>query len=143
MFVDWSGSMEVNLRKTVRQLLSLVMFCKRVQIPFEVYTFRSVLYSDTDQTRGTPTFTCNTNELAIDNFVARNILSSRMKAQELNEAMYHLFIMSTRYGTLGCDQLSATPLNPCIVAAAEIVNQFRAKSKVQVVNTAFLTDGDS
>jgi len=143
MFVDWSGSMEVNLRKTVRQLLSLVMFCKRVQIPFEVYTFRSVLYSDTDQTRGTATFTRNTNELAIDNFVARNILSSRMKAQELNEAMYHLFIMSTRFGTLGCDQLSATPLNPCIVAAAEIVNQFRAKSKVQVVNTAFLTDGDS
>lgn len=143
MFVDWSGSMDSHLRKTVRQLISLVMFCKRVQIPFEVYTFRSVVGGDPERTRVTLTFTSNTNELDVNGFVARNILSSRMKMPELNEAMFHLFLMSTKGGTLYCDQLTSTPLNPCIVAASEIVNRFKAKSKVQIVNTVFLTDGDS
>jgi hypothetical protein len=143
MFVDWSSSMDTNLRKTVRQLLSLVMFCKRVQIPFEVYAFRCVSYSDNERTRLSAGFTKNTNEICVDSFVARNLLSSRMKIQELNDAMYHLFIMSSRHGGLACDDLTSTPLNPCIVAASEIVNRFKAKSKVQIVNTVFITDGDS
>jgi hypothetical protein len=88
-------------------------------------------------------FTKNTNEICVDSFVARNLLSSRMKIQELNDAMYHLFIMSSRHGGLACDDLTSTPLNPCIVAASEIVNRFKAKSKVQIVNTVFITDGDS
>ena len=143
MFIDWSGSMDSHLRKTVRQLISLVMFCKRVQIPFEVYTFRSVTGGDPDRTRATPTFTQNKGELELYGFVARNILSSRMKMPELNDAMYHLFIMSAHGGSFYCDQLTSTPLNPCIAAASEIVNRFKARSKVQVVNTVFLTDGDS
>jgi len=143
MFVDWSSSMDANLRKTVRQLLSLVMFCKRVQIPFEVYAFRCVSYRDNDQTKMSAGFTKNANEIEVSPFVARNLLSSRMKIQELNDAMYHLFIMSNRYGGLSCDDLTSTPLNPCIIAASEIVNRFKAKSKVQIVNTVFITDGDS
>ena len=143
MFVDWSSSMDANLRKTVRQLLSLVMFCKRVQIPFEVYAFRTVTYSDNERTRASAGFTKNANEIDVNGFVARNLLSSRMKIQELNDAMYHLFIMSNRHGGMSCDDLTSTPLNPCIVAASEIVNRFKAKSKVQIVNTVFITDGDS
>lgn len=83
------------------------------------------------------------NEVEINSFVARNLVSSRMRAQELNEAMLHLFVMSSRHGGLYCDSLTSTPLNPCIVAATEIVNRFKARSKVQIVNTVFLTDGDS
>ena len=41
MFMDWSGSMRTDLKNTMKQLFSLVMFCKRVQIPFEVYPFVS------------------------------------------------------------------------------------------------------
>ena len=39
MFIDWSGSMHNNIDNTIRQLLNLVMFCKKVNIPFEVYAF--------------------------------------------------------------------------------------------------------
>jgi hypothetical protein len=145
MFVDWSGSMQPNLAQTVRQMLSLVMFCKRVQVPFEVYTFRTVNSHD----RQAPGkvgrkygFTSKTGEMDISDVAIRNILSSRMNIQELNESMFHLFIMATG-GRFYCDSLNGTPLNPCIVAASEIVNRFKARSKVQVVNTVFLTDGDS
>ena len=37
--LDWSGSMSYELLPTVKQLLNLTAFCKKVQIPFEVYAF--------------------------------------------------------------------------------------------------------
>lgn len=138
MFLDWSGSMDIHLKKTVRQLLSLVMFCRRVQVPFEVYTFRSPNHTDKYQGQS---FTKNPNELDLQSFAARNVLSSRMSSQEMNDAMFNMFFMTI--ARLDCDPLSATPLNQAIIAAPEIVNRFKAKSKVQIVNTIFLTDGES
>lgn len=145
MFIDWSGSMNSNLKRTMKQLFSLVMFCKRVQIPFEVYSFRTVTYRDIQKGRlveGERFFTSNKGEVDFDNFYARNILSSRMKIQELNDGMFHLWYMACG-GHLECDQMGSTPLNECIGTADLIVNKFRAQSKVQVVNTIFLTDGES
>lgn len=37
--MDWSGSMGEYLLPTVEQLLSLCMFCRKMNIPFEVYAF--------------------------------------------------------------------------------------------------------
>ena len=42
MVVDWSGSMSRNIKGTLEQMMTLVMFAKRVNIPFEV-----LLFSDT------------------------------------------------------------------------------------------------
>ena len=39
MFLDWSGSMSNQLVDTVKQLLVLVQFCRKVQIPFQVFAF--------------------------------------------------------------------------------------------------------
>ncbi len=143
MFIDWSGSMDIHLKKTVKQLLSLTMFCKQVQIPFEVYSFRSTTGFDVDEGRVIgSSFTQNQNELYFDNFVARNLLSSRMNVAEFNDAMFHLYVMACN-GHLRCDSLQSTPLNECIGVADLIVNRFKAKSRVQIVNTIFLTDGDS
>lgn len=140
MFLDWSGSMHSQLKKTVKQLISLVMFCKQVQIPFDVYTFRTVSYRD--DVNAYPEWTQNKGELELCRFFARNILSSRMNTQELNDAMYHLWYMACG-GSIACDQMNSTPLNSCIAVADLIVNKFKAQSKVQIVNTIFLTDGES
>lgn len=39
MFIDWSGSMSDKIAPTIHQLMNLTMFCRKVQIPFEVYAF--------------------------------------------------------------------------------------------------------
>ena len=39
MVLDWSGSMSENLVNTFNQLMQLVWFCRRTQIPFEVLAF--------------------------------------------------------------------------------------------------------
>lgn len=140
MFVDWSGSMDVNIKKTLKQMFSLAMFCKRVQIPFEVYSFRSMNQYDTDV--NIQRWSRNNGELVMAPFKLRNILSSRMKAAELNDAMFRLFAFACG-NFFRCDNMGSTPLNEAIVAATHVVNQFHARSKVQVVNTIFLTDGES
>ena len=37
--LDWSGSMSTVLMDTIKQLYNLVWFCKKVQIPFQVFAF--------------------------------------------------------------------------------------------------------
>lgn len=139
MFLDWSGSMLTNLRYTVRQLISLTMFCKRVQIPFEVYLFRDNtkvaerFVRDDYTTEGFFSFS--------NDFVLRNVLSSRMNANELNRAYLYLWAATIR--NPACERMHGTPLNDTIYVADEIVNNFRIKNKLQVVNTIFLTDGES
>ena len=39
--LDWSASMSNVLVDTLKQLYSLIWFCKKVSIPFEVYAFTS------------------------------------------------------------------------------------------------------
>ena len=39
MFVDWSGSMANNMANTIDQLTLLALFCKKVNIPFDVFAF--------------------------------------------------------------------------------------------------------
>ena len=37
--LDWSGSMQYVLEDTCKQLFNLIWFCKKVNIPFDVYAF--------------------------------------------------------------------------------------------------------
>ena len=135
MVLDWSGSMHGNLKDTIKQLISLTSFCKRTQIPFEVYSFR-----DPIERKG-PSFEVCVNDLDFENFTMRNILSSRMNVTELNDAYTLLWAMSTRGSQY--EPMGGTPLNAAIVATEHLVNQFKARSKVQIVNVIFLTDGES
>jgi hypothetical protein len=139
MFVDWSGSMEHHLKNTLKQMFSLVWFCKRVQIPFEVYSFRSINQSDN--------FNKNfcvykKTDLDLRPFKLRNILSSRMNSAEMNTAFFNLWSFACG-AHIRTDSLGSTPLNDAIMVADLVVNAFKNRTKVQVVNTVFLTDGES
>ena len=139
MFVDWSGSMDSYLKETLKQLFSMVLFCKRVQIPFEVYAFRSGGGEQGDKKHQFENMHLD-NMAQFTKFKLRNILSSRMNGADLNFAM--AFMLMTR-GRIPSDYLQSTPLNQAIVAAEYVVNMFRQKNKVQITNTIFLTDGES
>ena len=138
MFLDWSGSMIIDIQNTLKQLFSLTMFCKRVNIPFEVYLFRT----NTGYVKNT-TDVPNKNLINFNNsgFKIRNILSSRMDLNTLNKA--YNFLWASGKKQFICDVMHSTPLNQTILAAHKIVNDFREKNKLQIVNTIFLTDGCS
>ena len=141
MFLDWSGSMVPDLNNTLKQLFSLVMFCKRVQIPFEVYTFRN--YNFDEKNKYLHTYTNPSKEnIDFDRFKLRNVLSSRMNIQTLNKAFELLWLVSYNF-RMNCDPLDSTPLNQAILAADYVINKFKKETNIQIVNTIFLTDGGS
>jgi len=151
MFLDWSGSMQPYFKNTIKQLISMVLFCKRVQIPFEVYSFRdlngnevklneSVMIARSKQ--ADDYFEFKNGDMMLASLKLRNLLSSRMSLAELNRAFVNLWTCATNHYS-NLEPLNGTPLNAAIIAATELVNQFRNTNKLQIVNTIFLTDGGS
>jgi len=136
MFIDWSGSMHGNIDNTIRQLLNLVMFCKKVNIPFEVYAFTQAIGDH-------PYQLCVPGDIHLSGFHLMNLLSSQMNAVDFKYAASALLAFSNRYNNRpSWFGLSGTPLNEAIVAAMKIVPKFQKERKLQIVNTVFLTDGD-
>lgn len=143
MFLDWSGSMANHIGNTVKQLFNLVLFCKKVNIPFEVYSFISDGENEYNYVPEN-----KKGDLVVKGFFLANILSSRMSASELTTAGGALMHMSgignVHYPgvTPRWLKLYGTPLHEAIISAMEIVPLFQKKYKLQIVNTVFLTDGE-
>jgi hypothetical protein len=141
MLLDWSGSMIGDLKATIKQLFSLVFFCKRVGVPFEVYMFRDICNSD-GQTQEQFIYPKGAY-IHFERFKLRNILSSRMSNDMLNRAFLCLWFRATTKQEFPTDIMNGTPLNQAIFVFDKLVNDFQTKNKLQVVNTIVLTDGVS
>lgn len=137
MFVDWSGSMSDHLEGTIKQLINLALFCRKVLIPFEVYAF-------SDEHRKATQYLADTikpGNLQVSKLSLLNFLSSKMSAAEFNYACGALLYTCGRYRPEFM-QLGGTPLNETIIAAMKIIPEFKKQYKLQIVNTVFLTDGE-
>jgi hypothetical protein len=163
MVVDWSGSMYENLKGTLSQLYNLIWFCRRTQIPFEVFAFNDCRELFIDPVTGElpnryemKMSDFKAGDLALRSFKLLEFFSSKMSAKEEIEMMEILWMVASYYG-FEADQMIAfdkvafpgflnlggTPLNDAIIAMMEIVPKFKAETGVQKVNTIFLTDGAS
>ena len=153
--LDWSGSMGDVILDTVKQLLNLTWFCKKVQIPFEVYAFTNEWHPvftdpDYDTTEGLPNKsvkkagTIDVNK----HFTLLNVLSSRTNAKQFEEQCINLFRCtytfkySCWYRVPAGLGLSGTPLNESIIALNTIIPKFKSDNKLQKVNCVILTDGE-
>jgi len=194
MFIDWSSSMHDSTEDVLTQVVMLSQFCKRMQIPFDVYLFSSqftVLDTHLGIRRGTNDFSlndykqweskCNRSSLrksygnegksTLDKYddhhngqagevlALLHVLSSDMKNNEFNEALKNVFTLGQFVSTpkdimeglsisrsvhapVGFTQ-GNTPLDSTIVAAMKMIPEFQKKHSVQIVNTIFLTDGET
>jgi len=143
MFLDWSGSMTNHIENTVKQLINLVMFCKKVNIPFEVYAFSSEYHDDNYYDSHQKSFeSWREGDIKLERFNLLNILSSRMSAAEFKNAGSGLIQVSSRSWRPNWFGRGGTPLNESIISAMKIVPEFQKRYKLQIVNTVFLTDGD-
>jgi hypothetical protein len=133
-----------HIANTTKQVLNLVLFCKKVNIPFEVYSFIDTSITNYAYQQGQ-----KEGDLYLNKFSLVNLLSSRMSPSELTFCGAALMKMSgigavTRYGVRPPSfmMMSGTPLNESVIAAMEIVPEFQKKNRLQIVNTVFLTDGE-
>jgi len=166
MYLDWSGSMNSILQDTVEQLLVLVEFCRKVNIPYEVYAFSSNCYYPSLEglERNSNEFREAHDRLEADSkqfddngpdtdcryhrFQLYNYLSSRMNNRDYKTALTNLWNLTYAQSQYRgghyprCLDTGCTPLNEAIVSALEIIPAFQRANGIQIVNTVFLTDGD-
>jgi hypothetical protein len=98
------------------------------------------------------------NIVVSSGFRLMNLFSSRMKNRDLNNGYQNLLMIaegfSGRYHNYYSSEhryfgmpdnfsLGGTPLNDTIVVAKSVIEEFKMKTKVQIVNAIFLTDGQS
>ena len=105
MFIDWSGSMHDKIEPTIHQLMNLTMFCRKVNIPFEVYAFsnntsyNNSVDDDGNTTRKYPLPNYQDGDITIDHhMMLLNFISSKMTAKEYDEGMINLHFMGIKYG---------------------------------------------
>jgi len=165
--LDWSGSMHTVLKDTVKQLYNLIWFCKKVNIPFEVYAFTQeyplVRYDEErgEMSRITPYTPKNNMAQVPDWFSLMNFFSSKVNAKTLDDQLKNIWRVTSsimgygyhashsgyanRYNfrtPLGLN-LSGTPLNETLVALHQILPKFKKENKLQKVQCVILTDGEA
>ena len=163
MFVDWSGSMSDNFHNTLKQTMNLIWFCKRVNIPFEVYAFSNQYGKKSETTnRNLLVQIPKQNDMVVNDCTLLNMVSSRANKNEFNESMINLWAISNyysergNYGGIRHDEdyiypiyiptdfmLGGTPLNNAIVYAMDILPKYKKDNGIQKLHTVFLTDGAS
>lgn len=164
LFLDWSGSMRPYLNDTIKQVLNLIIFCKKMSIPFEVYAFSECYLQYTYYAKNRKHMEIEPAELGTN--VSKkcctllNFFSSSMKEIEFKfmanlllsvNSLSHLdksifTNLPNHLYSLGIPpflNLERTPLDETIILAMDIVPKFKQLHKVDKVQTIFLTDGES
>jgi len=148
--IDWSGSMSQVMMDTIKQLYNIIWFCRKVNIPFDVYAFTS----DWN--------TFHSHELTPEHYVKKeglmcvhrdfsllHLFTSSLKSSAIDIQMRNIYRIANtfkNYPMYNCPpgmQLSGTPLNEALVSLHQIIPQFKVKNSVQKVQCVILTDGEA
>ena len=137
--LDWSGSMSHVMLDTIKQLYNLMWFCKKVQIPFEVYAFTNdhpPTHIDDDGTRS-KCYEPRAGVIALpEHFSLMNFFTSKVNNKTLDLQMKYIFRIAhavRNYSDYDIPQqlrLSGTPLNETFIALHELLPQFKKENKV-------------
>lgn len=161
--LDWSGSMACELFDTCCQVINLAQFCKKVGIPFDVYSF----VTDHSQNRffdiepGTeyeeiPDIqeTRNAGEFWLDKrFKLVNLLTSEGNSKNFKRQCRNLYRVANYWNPnklysfrpsppyfLG---LGGTPLNDALVVMYQYLGEWQQKAGVEKSHLIILSDGES
>ena len=152
MFVDYSGSMCDIIEDVTNQAITIAMFCRKVNIPFEVYSFTTSGWYGTDlqdeiKVKG--------NEITdLTRVKVVEMFSSYMNNKTFEQASSLAFGLSKAHsysrnhsyylhgGRLHqVDSMGSTPLIQTTILAAKLTNEFQKRHQIQKTNIMILTDG--
>ena len=151
--LDWSGSMQKHLLPTVEQLINLVLFVRKINIPFSVYKF--VNNHENDDPKNSPFEQSNqtvegdqttklvhlySHKQSKSDFFAVSKYLHRMAKYWSSQYRYSI---DDSYMTGPCREyyLCSTPLNESLIAMDSIIPKFRQDYKSDKVALVTLTDG--
>jgi len=161
MLLDWSGSMADVLFDTVKQLINLVEFCRKVNIPYEVYFFTSER-KNKDYDSPTTSWSRKAGEFMFEDFNLVNCVSHRMNKKVADKALktlYHMgmyfdnrytrkyiesedyYAQEASWGIPSEYYLGNTPLNESLIYINTLLPMFKKKYDIEKMTFITLTDG--
>jgi len=141
MMVDYSGSMQHIMRDVLKQVLVLSMFCKKVNIPFQVWGFTSTSSGKSQQVK-TPYAHVEHKDTKL-----YQLLSSSLPKGEFEVAFRNLFRTSFyayhhHYMAFSeMERMGGTPLDEMLIAVPTLIERFTKQNNIQKTNFILLTDG--
>ena len=150
--LDWSGSMQYVLKDTLKQLYNLIWFCKKVQIPFDVYAFTQEWNYDVSESNISHYKEKEGSLVVRKDFSLMNLLTSKVNLKILEHQMLNLWRLSESFCRRHCNSrfsyprrmvISGTPLNEAIISLYQILPKFKKENNVEKVQAIILTDGEA
>ena len=137
-FLDWSGSMYKYMHETVEQLIGLVAFCRRINIPFNVFAFSNGF---AHAPRQCDKYTQNENGIGSNvRFTLIELFSNKMSNHEFNFMCQSLYSNVWRH--VSGYHLNGTPLNLALTYAVEYMGKFISENGTEKNSFILLTDGE-
>ena len=154
--LDWSGSMGGIMKDTIKQLYTLIWFCKKVGIPFSVYAFtyqfnNNIDYDDYGFCKNGGPYTKKVGTLHVgDDFSLMEFFTSDTSQKVLDKQMRNIFrvvVGQDGWNSVGIEPprlgLSGTPLNETLITLRKLIPSLQSKWGVEKTQCVILTDGES
>lgn len=139
--LDWSASMDHVLKPTIEQVISLAMFCRGAQIPFQVFAFSNGWsdrrYRNED---GTRKIVAGNTEVDIYGLTMMELFSSKMTQSEFNKMV--TLSTSRWFSHIGNLKTSGTPLNAALAWLYNYIPEFKSKNSTEKMTLITLSDGE-
>lgn len=144
LIVDYSGSMHSSIRYVLNQVLHTIMFCKAVNIPFEVYGF-----STTNQKLYDSWKKFKDGDIELDDISMPMLCSSSLNKKDFEDSIKHMWTRID-YAGWGSEKFNSkyedwgsTPLNQSLLVARHLIKKFRSKNNIEKMNLITFTDGEA
>jgi len=160
MLIDYSGSMSECMTNVMDQLLHLVVFCKAVNIPFDVYGFTNSnprlsqwKYDEDREESIEYSISQIESEVHHCGLSLPQVIASTLKKADYEEALFHIYLRKVlakreygfyeRYVLAPEEEYGSTPLNQSLIAAHRMVNNFKRNNNIDNMNFVVISDGDT
>jgi len=157
MLIDYSGSMNNTMSQVMDQLLHLIVFCKAVNIPYDVYGFTStnIKLGSNGWASDYEIAEAKSRESEVNHggLSLPQIISSTLKKADWEEALYHIYmrkyLAQDSYSYIEREILSryedygSTPLNEALIRSHELIKTFKRKHAIDKMNLVILSDGEA
>ena len=143
--IDWSGSMDDKTVSTMRQACILAMFCKKVNVPCEVYLFQSGWATLNDNANaGLQGSRANARHIMVLNTADRVVSSMPMSSVHGFSVLWNSVnaIVLTTWNRATDLRLGGTPLGASLFLAEKSHRDLIARTGAEVSSIIYLTDGE-
>ena len=161
LLLDYSGSMSQNMSGSIEQVLVLAMFCRKVNIPFHVYSFGDSFTmwkrdnESSDDSDMNAMFSEKPGEIRMRSVLLREYLNSKMGNAEFSKCLKNMLMLKASYDDKNqwhkqsrffrpdSEQLSNTPLSQAICAMKDVMLNFRKVNNLDLSSLVIVHDGEA